>query len=127
MLDDEAFLEGTDANKLLVELALGREIITGTPRCVIKGPKTRIGGHLGTCAGVSMIGLRTTHPCPVARVTDFMTAFRNVNENWLLAMQAKCKSAVSRLGPARRGVNGDIFVESHLGTIVSPRCRAHSY
>jgi len=47
MLEDEAFLEGTDANKLLVELALGREIITGntsTPRCVIKGPKTRIGG-----------------------------------------------------------------------------------
>ena len=42
MLEDEAFLEGTDANKLLVELALGREVITGntsTPRCVIKGPK----------------------------------------------------------------------------------------
>ena len=106
ILDDDVFVEGTAANALVVELASGREIVIGkaTPRCSIKGPKTRIGGHLGTCAGSTMIGIRTTEPCPIARVVDFMKAFRKVNVEWLLAMQDKCKQGVSRLGPAWRGV-----------------------
>ena len=29
MLEDDAFIEGTDANNLLVELAFGREVTTG--------------------------------------------------------------------------------------------------
>ena len=66
------------------------------------------------CAGVSMIGISNKYPCIVARFIDFMTAFRKVNETRLLAMQAKCKSAVSRLGPARRWLNGDHLLKATL-------------
>ena len=69
---------------------------------------------MGTFAGVSMIGICTKYPCIVARVIDFVTAFLKVNESWLLAMQATCKRAVQRLGPARRGKNGDLFLKATL-------------
>jgi len=61
-----------------------------------------------------MIGLCTKHPCPVARVIDFMKAFLKANESWLLAMQATCKRAVQRLGSARRGRNGEHFLKATL-------------
>ena len=93
-----------------------------TPRCVIKGPKKRIGCHLGTCVGVSMIGIKTTQPCPVARVIDFMTAFRKVNENWLMAMQAKCRQDVKRLGRDRRGQNGEKSLKTPLAQWFLPAC-----
>jgi hypothetical protein len=117
MLADDAFMEGTDANRVLVDLALGREVITGdrhVPRCVIKGPKTRIGGHMGTVTGVSMIGICIKHPCIIARVIDFMKAFLKVNESWLLALEAACKRSVQRLGPRRRGKNGKHFLKAML-------------
>ena len=108
------FIQGTAANALVVEFASGREIVQGAPRCVIKCPETRIGGHLGTCVGVTMIGIRTTEPCPLARVIDLMTAFRKVNNEWLLALQAKCRREVSSLGVARRGKNGKRFLSCPL-------------
>ena len=43
-----------------------------------------------------------------------MKAFRRVNEEWLLAMQDKCKQGVSRLLHARRGVNGKRFLRDSL-------------
>ena len=82
-MGDNVFIQGTAANALVVELASGREIVQGAPRCVIAGPKTRIGGNLGACVGVSMIGLRTTEPCPIARVIDLTTAFHKVNSEWM--------------------------------------------
>ena len=117
ILGDDVFLEGSDANKLLVDLANGREETKGDNpvlRCVINGAKTRIGGHMGTKGGVSLIGVCTQHPCIIARVIDFRAAFLNANLPWLLAMQAKCKRAVSRLGPKRRGENGNHFLKASL-------------
>ena len=113
---DDVFVEGTAANALVVKLASGGEIVKGkTPgRCKITGPKTRIAGHLGVMAGVSMIGLDTRGPCPVARVLDFMKAFRKVNEDWLLVMQDKCKKRVNALGFNRRGLNGNQFLKDSL-------------
>ena len=89
ILKDDAFVEGTAANALVVKLASGGEVLRPkqVPRCQTKGPKTRIAGRLGVMAGVSMIGLDTREPFPVARVLDFMKAFRKVNEDWLLVMQ----------------------------------------
>ena len=117
ILRDEVFQTGMDANTLLVDLAHGPEVPPSTqppPRCVIKGPKTRIGGHMGTFSGVSMNGIDTNHPCIIARVIDFRAAFLKANESWLLPMQAKCKAAVSRLGRERRGLNGDHFLKARL-------------
>ena len=126
ILGDDVFLEGTVANRTLVDLCHGREVAPSGEkpvlRCVIDGPKTRIGGHLGTCSGVSMIGICTKHPCPVARVIDFRAAFLKANKPWLLAMQAKCKSAVSRLGRKRRGKNGDHFLKAKLEQWFLPSC-----
>ena len=116
-MKDDVFVEGTAANLLVAELAAGREVLRPSqlPRCQIKGPKTRIGGHLGVMAGVSMIGLSTTEPCPIARVIDLMNAFRNVNAAWLLTTQAKAKKGVSGLGQTRRGENGNRFLKDRLG------------
>ena len=126
ILGDDVFREDTVANKTLVDLCLGREVVPPGEnpllRCVIKGPKTRIGGHTGTCAGVSMIGICTKRPCPVARAIDFRVAFLKANKSWLLAMQSKCKSAVSRLGRKRRGNNGDHFLKTPLEEWFLPSC-----
>ena len=126
ILGDDVFLEGTVANRTLVDLCHGREVVPSGEkpllRCVIKGPKTRIGGHMGTCPGVSMIGICTKRPCLVARVIDFRAAFLKANEPWLLAMQSKCKSAVSRLGRKRRGKNGDHFLKATLEEWFLPSC-----
>ena len=116
IMGDDVFIEGTAANALVVELASDREIVKGRdePRCVNKGPKTRIAGRLGTSAGVSMIGLCTKEPCPIARVIDFVKAFKKVNGEWLWATQVKCKQEVSRLGSKRRGPNGKHFLNAPL-------------
>ena len=126
ILEDDVFREGTVANRTLVDLCLGREVVPPGKdpvfRCIIKGQKTRIGGHTGTCPGVSMIGICTKQPCPVARVIDFRAAFLKANKPWLLAMQSKCKSAVSRLGRKRRGKNGDHFLRTTLEEWFLPSC-----
>ena len=69
---------------------------------------------MGTCTGVSMIGICTKRPCIVARVIDLRAAFLKANGHWLQAMQSKCKNAVSRLGRKRRGANGDQFLKVTL-------------
>ena len=79
--------------------------------CVIEGPKIRVAGHLGTCSGSSMIGLNTTEPCPVSRIIDLMTTFRDVNKEWLKRVDAKAKAGTMRLGRVRQGENGRLFLK----------------
>ena len=112
----ESFIAGTDANALLVQLvtAIGAGREADLPkaqakRCVIVGGKVRIGGHLGTSSGVAMIQLSTTQPCPVSRVIDLMTAFKDVNRSWLKSTELKAKSATKRMGKNRHGTTAEGF------------------
>ena len=117
----ESFIAGTDANALLVQLvtAIGAGREADLPkaqakRCVIVGGKVRIGGHLGTSSGVAMIQLSTTQPCPVSRVIDLMTAFKDVNRSWLKSTELKAKSATKRMGKNRHGDNGRRFLKQTI-------------
>ena len=124
ILADDVFVGGTAANLLLVDLAHGREVATGknpVRQCVIDGPKTRIAGHMGTFGGVSMIGISTKQPCIIARVRDWRAALLEANLPGLLAMQAKCKGRVSRIGKFR-GRNGDHFLSAALEDWFLGRC-----
>ena len=118
ILGDDAFRAGTVANKTLVDLCHGQEVVPPgdkpVMRCVIKGPKTRIGGHTGICPGVSMIGICIKHPCLISRVLDWRAALLKASMPWLLALISTCKGAVSRLGKTRRGKNGDHFLKATL-------------
>ena len=121
---DDMFIKGTPANKLVVSLVNGEEVIEYFPtgkkkpvRChitkTLTGKKARIGGHLGH-PGTTLITLKIGEACPLARVIDFMKAFVKVNMGWLLAMQSKAKAGVRRLGKHRRGANGTTFLRLSL-------------
>ena len=106
MRKDDMFIEGTPANKLVVQLATGNKAMTRDkqkPRSHISldGAKVRVASNLGTRTGVTMIALSTKDPCALARVTDFMKAFFKVNMDCFLAMQSKANAGARRLGPTR--------------------------
>ena len=124
MQRDDMFIDGTPANKLVVSLVNGEEVIEHFPggkqkpvHChitkTLTGKKARIGGHLGH-PGKQMLTLKIGEACPLARVVDFMKAFVKVNMGWLLAMQSKAKAGVRRLGKHRRGANGTTFLRQSL-------------
>lgn len=119
MQRDDIFKEGTPANKLVVQLAAGNEVLTRKgqkPRRhnSIDGSKVRIAGHLGIRTGVMMIGLSIQEACPAICVIDFMKAFLKVNIYWSLTMQSKAKVGAKRLGFARQGQNGKTFLRQSL-------------
>ena len=99
---DDAFKPGTVANDLLVQMVL-TPIEKQEKRCVHIGGKVRIGGHLGTCSGESMIKIYTNEPCPVSRAIDFMTAFKRTTIVWVRSTGLRAKAATKRLGRSRQG------------------------
>ena len=68
-----------------------------------------------------MIGISTKHPCIIARAIDFRAALLEANLFGFLAMQAKCKRAVSRIGKLR-GRNGNHFLKATLEDWFLGRC-----
>ena len=111
---DDIFIEGTPANKLVVQLATGNEVFKtkserNAPRCAIVDRKVRIGGYVIKSSGTSMIRLSLKHQCPLSRIVDFMTAFLKANREWLHAMETKAKTGARRLGPRRLGKTASSF------------------
>ena len=114
---DDAFQPGTAANGMLVELVTASEDTLpkqSRRRRAIVDRKVRIGGHLGTSSGTSMIKLCTREPCPVGRVIDLMTAFKDANIAWLRSTGLKAKTATRRLAPNRQGQNGKAFLKQTI-------------
>jgi len=114
---DPALQPGTAENAMLVQLVTASDDeLSKKSRCrrVIIDRKVRIGGHLGTSSGSSMITLDTTQPCPVGRVIDLMTAFKDANIAWLRSTGLKAKMATRRLAPNRQGQNGKAFLKQTI-------------
>ena len=127
ILHDDAFIEGTVANTLLVELVTGSEDTLLTKqlnRRAIADRKVRIAGHLGTSSGVSMIKLCTKEPCPIGRVIDLMTAWKQANIDWLKSTGLTAKTATRRLAPIRRGENGKRFLKQTVDEWFLSACEA---
>ena len=58
--------------------------------------------------------LCTKHPCPLGRVIDLMTAFKNANIAWLKSTEFKAKTATRRLRPSKMGDNGRRFLRQTI-------------